>query len=336
MTTERLGVIEGGAATPAPQPAAAPHPKKYKATIYPKNREVDPELAALIGELERVLDRKIWVLIHYGRNEKDPWDEVSGAVYRGFRDKKNDIKQDDKVGLLIHSPGGQARSAYEIVRLFQRRTDDFVTIIPSYAKSAATLISIGGYPIYMGSEAELGPLDVQMYDDERDQWDSALNAVQSFERLNAYALTAYDQAMQLFLTRTGKRPQTLMPFALQYATSIVGPMADKIDTLEVTSKSRELKVAEDYAVRVMMPNYSEPDARSIARNLVERFSTHSFVIDREEAGTGPGGGASSFHLGLNVADCSPEIQEIFTRLTPYIEKSQRSGPIMGRIVEAST
>jgi len=315
----------------APVAPAVSIPKKYRATIHAKN-EIDPGFAELIAELEKYLERKLWVLVNHGRDERDPWDDISGAVYCGFRNQKADIVPDEKVGLLIHSPGGQARAAYEIVRLFQRRTREFVTAVPLYAKSAATLLSVGGYPIHIGSEAELGPLDVQMYDEDHDEWESALNAVQSFERLNAYALTAYDQAMQLFVARTGKKPQTLMPLALQYATSIVGPMADKIDTFEVTSKSRELKVAEDYAVRIMRLNYPENVARSIARQLVERYSTHGFVIDRAEAAPGLDGRAGPFNLGLNVAEMSSELEGIFTRLVPYLEKP---GPVIGRIVEAN-
>jgi hypothetical protein len=342
-----LGVIEGGAGSP-PDPASAgaesfaaaaaaaaaavvPAPKKYRATVFPSG-EINPEFGGLIGEIEKLLGHKVWVLVHQGTDEKDRWDTLTQQLSRGFRDKKADIAPNEKVGLLIESPGGDARSAYEIVRLFQRRTPEFVTIVPYYAKSAATLIAIGGSEIIMGMEAELGPLDVQMYDTDKEEWHSALNAVQSFERLNAYALTAYDQAMQLFGTRTGKKPQFLMTYALQYATSIVGPMADKIDTLEVTSKARELKVAEDYAIRVMRANYPWASAQEIARKLVERYSTHGFIIDREEAGTAAGVRSSPFNLGLKVTAASPELEGIFTRLAPYLDKK---GPIVGRIVEVS-
>jgi hypothetical protein len=168
-----------------------------------------------------------------------------------------------------------------------------------------------------------------MYDTNRDEWDSALNAVQSFERLNAYAMMAYDQAMQLFVSRTRKKPNVLMPLALQYATGLVGPLADKIDTFEVTSKSRELKVAEDYAVRIMRPNYPQMTASSIARTLVERYSTHGFVIDKTEAG---GRANSPYNLGLKIADFSVEVEDIFTNLTPFLEKR---GPVIGRIVEVT-
>jgi hypothetical protein len=109
--------------------------------------------------------------------------------------------------------------------------------------------------------------------------------------------------------------------------------SEKIDTFEVTSKARALKVAEDYAIRLMRLNYSEVVARSIARSLVERYSEHGFTIDRDEAGTDSAGRASIFHLGLKIAKLSSEVEGIFTRLTPYLEQQ---GPIVGRIVEASS
>ncbi len=114
------------------------------------------------------------------------------TLYHGFLEKKADIALKDRVGLLIRSPGGQINWAYKIVRLFQRRTEEFFTIVPFYAKSAATLIALGGKQIIMGSEAELGPLDVQLWNEETEEYSSALDAVQAFERLNSYALTAFD------------------------------------------------------------------------------------------------------------------------------------------------
>lgn len=327
-----LMVIEGGgkAGPDALAPAVVPAARKFRASIHPKDADIDPEFGALVLRLEVHLGYKLWALIHGRGTGTSDWDDISPQVCRGFLEQKSKIIQNEKVGLLIDSPGGYARSAYEIVRLFQRRTENLYTIVPLYAKSAATLLAIGGREIVMGMEAELGPLDVQIYDADRDEWDSALNAVQSFERLNAYALMAYDQAMILFASRTGKKPAALMPLALQYVTSIVGPMADKIDTFEVTSKARELKVAEDYAIRLMRPYYSQQAAQRIARNLVERYSTYSFIIDRAEAGTAVAGRGSAFNLGLNIAKVSSETEEIFTSMTPFLYET---GPIIGRIEE---
>jgi hypothetical protein len=167
-------------------PTSSTTPKSYAASIY-QDEEIAPDFAEIILELEKTLELKIWLLI---QNGDDNWDEIKSEVYNGFRDHKTEISKNERTGLLLHSLGGDATAAYKIVRLFQRRTTAFMTIVPLYAKSAATLMALGGKEIVMGMDAELGPLDVQIYDEEKEEYDSALNAVQSLERLNAHALTA--------------------------------------------------------------------------------------------------------------------------------------------------
>lgn len=302
-------------------PAAS---KTYKATIF-ADCDIPAEFGEAIEELEKLLEMQLWIMV---QNSQDKWGDISEDVYKGFREKKSDIAREGKCGLLIHSPGGHASSAYKIVRLFQRRAEEFFTIVPVYAKSAATLMAIGGKEIVMGMDAELGPLDVQIYDEEKDDYDSALNAVQSLERLNAYALTAFDQAMQLFLLRINKKPDSLIPFALDYATSIVKPLVEKIDTIDLTRKSRELKEAQDYAARLMMSNYTSVEYNRIASSLVEKYSTHEFVVDRKEATLGRGTPRRPIGLGLHMSDPSQEAEGLFDRLAPHLERIT----VIGRLV----
>jgi Serine dehydrogenase proteinase len=323
-----LEIVEGGAAVAQ---SAPPAPKKYRASIHPTT-EVPADFAALIFSLESALQLKIWCLIQQGEED---FDEMGMTLYKGLLERKDEILARDRVGLLLHSPGGQITWAYKIARLFQERTDEFFTIVPLYAKSAATLIAVGGKQIIMGSEAELGPLDVQLWNDEAEEYNSALDAVQAFERLNSYALAAYDQAMALLVRRTGKKPTTLMPAALQYATSIVSPLADKIDTIELTKKSRELRVAEEYAKRVMRANYTPSEYTTIASALVERYPAHSFVIGPGEAGSEWGQSrvlGSVPSLGLKVTRAPLNVEGIFTGLLPYLFRDT----IIGRIVEVNS
>lgn len=331
MANEAEPAPEGGGAVvslstaASAAPAAKPAPKKYTATIY-ASEAVTPEFADAIAELEKLLRRKIWMMIQNGRA---PWGEVSRSVFNGFREHKGEIVKDESVALLIQSPGGLATEAYKIVRLFQRRTESFSTIVPLYAKSAATLMACAGREIVMGMDAELGPLDVQLYDEDKEYYDSALNAVQSLERLNAYALSSFDQAMLLFMARMNKKADALMPTALSYATNIVRPLVEKIDTIELTRKSRELKVAEDYAVRLMRPNYPDRECKRIASSLVERYSTHEFFIDQTEASAEGATPKMPLNLGLNIAFPSREVEDIFTKLVPYLERAT----FIGRVTE---
>jgi hypothetical protein len=314
----------GATVTPIPF-SGSPAAKKYTATIH-HDEPISAEFAETIFEIEKALELKLWLLIQNGEEQHD---DIGRAVYNGFRNAKTEIGKNERVGLLIHSPGGNASYAYKIIRLFQRRTDAFHTIVPLYAKSAATLMAIGGRELILGLDAELGPLDVQIYDEDKEDYDSALNAVQSLERLNAYALTALDQAMQLLLARMRKRADILLPTALQYASGIVKPLAEKLDTIEITRKSRELKVAEDYAVRLMRPHYTERDSKRIASDLVERYSAHEFVIDSQEAGKGGKGPRMPSNLGLNITLASEDVEGMFCKIVPYLERAT----IIGRITE---
>lgn len=232
---------------------------------------------------------------------------------------------------LVESPGGHAEYAYKIARLFQRRASMLTMVVPQWAKSAATLLTLGGSRIVMGRDAELGPLDVQIFDPDKEEYDSALNAVQSLERLNAFALTAMDQVMQLLLLRTRKKSDVLLPMVFDHTTKFLRPLLEKIDTIELTRKSRELKVAEQYAVRLMKgAGYTWPEAQRIARALVERFPTHGFVIDRQEAEAKetfsvPGASDVAYGLGLKLAPADPVIDKIIDQLIPYLDSLNAVG-----------
>ena len=318
----------GAAAAPAAAPAVTVVPKKYFASIYPTDKSLPDEFGKLITELEEKLELPIWLIVQ--NDDESDWGYLSREVYNDFRNAKNKIEEGKPVALLLHSGGGQAEYAYKIVRIFQRRSAELTILVPHYAKSAATLMALGGKRIIMGGEAELGPLDVQIYDSEKEDYDSALNAVQSLERLNAYALTALDQGMQLFLARTRKKPDALLPLAITYATGIIKPLVEKIDTIDLTKKSRELKVAEDYAIRLMRSNYAPQVAQRIASHLVERYSTHGFVIDRTEAMVYETPARSKpFGLGLKIEKAKSEIELVFDSLTPHLEKLT----VVGRVVE---
>lgn len=66
--------------------------------------------------------------------------------------------------LLISSPGGLGLTAERIIRICRRYsgTDDYWAVVPSKAKSAATMICLGASKIMMGETAELGPIDPQV------------------------------------------------------------------------------------------------------------------------------------------------------------------------------
>ena len=329
--------VNGKARVKKPKPvkaATSPKKKKYEATVHfaaidsSKHDSPPPEFVALIHRLEAKMGMPIWLLIQNGRGQ---YSEIDSATFKGFQQHKNEIPEGTSVALLIESPGGLPDRAYYIARYFQRRASRFVTIIPQYAKSAATLLALSGNEILMGRDAELGPLDVQVFDAVRERYGSALNTLQSLERIHADAMSCFDTMMQLLLMRTGKRVDLLLPTVLHHSTEFVRPLVEKVDTLDYTEKSRAMKMAEEYAVRLMKhAGYPQGEPEAIARQLVTEYADHGFIIDSDEAKNLCVLPDRRNPVKLRVISGDTGIESIFDELTPFLD----SLTVVGRLQEA--
>ena len=281
--------------------------QQYIADIIPGEKEkLDDELIRLLCELQNQFGQlPLWLflqgnqdLLHYG-------------LQCSFLERKSQISLEEPALLLIDSPGGDARAAYQIARLFNRRAG-FIALIPRYAKSAATLLALGAHHIYMGSDAELGPLDAQLRDVEREGDISALDEVHTLERLNAAALEVFDQTMWLLLRRTGKKIESILPHILEYTANFIRPLIENIDAVHYTQMARVLRVSEEYAIRLLSSNskHTYEEASSIARRLVEQYPEHEFVIDADEAK----------EIGLKIQSPQEELNQIFDALIPKLNE----------------
>ena len=70
--------------------------------------------------------------------------------------------QGDSVDIILQSPGGAVEAAESIVGLIRSKLKKVRFIIPSMAKSAATMLAMSGDEIIVGMSGELGPTDPQM------------------------------------------------------------------------------------------------------------------------------------------------------------------------------
>jgi hypothetical protein len=171
----------------------------------------------------------------------------------------------------------------------------------------------------MGCDAELGPLDVQITDHQTETTGSALDEIQALERLNSAALDQIDQTMFLLLSRTSKKVDTLLPLVLDYVVMMMQPLVDKIDTLHYSSRARVLKVAEDYAVRLLEPRYPRPAAELIARRIVNSYPEHGFVIDRDEL-------SGEDFLGLvDFESTPPQVQSSIDEIEDFLGSQDGRG-----------
>ena len=71
--------------------------------------------------------------------------------------------------LLLHTPGGVTNAAETIVAYLRSQFTDIEVIIPTYAMSAGTMISLAANRIVMGRQSQLGPIDPQFVMGQRAQ-----------------------------------------------------------------------------------------------------------------------------------------------------------------------
>jgi hypothetical protein len=293
--------------------------KAYYISIFPgENTPVEPEFAELILQLEEQLMMPVWMIIQDG-HPLESFHQIDLDTFKGFQSACGEIEPNEPCALLLETPGGSADCSYRIARLFQRRTRKFFTFVPQYAKSAGTLLALAGTEIIMARDAEIGPLDVQMIDVDREEFRSALDAVQSLERLGAFSLSATANMLHFLMHFTQKRTDALLPHVLSYATSFIKPLVDKIDTVDFTKKSRELKVAEDYATILMKGNYPSDHVRPIVSRLVSGYPAHRFVIDRDEAVAGVPSGDGEGIARLKIRPATAEMEKTIPRLIKYLD-----------------
>jgi hypothetical protein len=81
-----------------------------------------------------------------------------------FADLLERIQHGSNIDLLLHTPGGDMDVAEKIVSMIRARSGEasFRVIVPDFAKSAGTLIAIGGDVALMSDTSELGPIDPQI------------------------------------------------------------------------------------------------------------------------------------------------------------------------------
>lgn len=181
--------------------------------------------------------------------------------------------------------------------------------------------ALGASEIYMGEFAELGPLDVQYSDPDREERMSALDEVHVLDRVHAFALKALDETVILMMSRTRKKSEVILPLCMEFTTKLVAPMLQNVDVVHHTAVARMLKVAEEYAVRIMAPHQLDKRAEAIASALVETYPDHGFLIDREEAKK----------LGLPIQTVNDQLEDVLRMLADVLRREERS--ILGALTE---
>jgi hypothetical protein len=188
-----------------------------------------------------------------------------------------------EIDIWLESPGGDAHAAYKLALLLRAAASKVRVVVPDYAKSAATLLSLVGDEIYLAPAADFGPLDAQMPDEGTLSGSiSALNIARAADEVARDAVEMAVTGGADLLAITGlSRAQTLDAM-LRFSASFSEPLVCQLDPKVVHHAKQMLQVTAKYAEHLLKGAGNE-SPRRIAQALVETFPTHGYVISREEA-----------------------------------------------------
>lgn len=108
----------------------------------------------LIGDIQGATGRPLFIYfaqLDQVINHTDP-DDLS-EILSGV--------QGDEADLFIQTPGGNVDATEKLIGILRQRLKSWRVIVPSWAKSAGTVIALSSKEIMLGVNSELGPIDPQ-------------------------------------------------------------------------------------------------------------------------------------------------------------------------------
>jgi ClpP class serine protease len=91
-----------------------------------------------------------------------PFISITGEDLNGFMSVIHGMDCTRGLTLIIHTPGGEIGAAETIVSYLRSKFESIEVVVPAFAMSAGTMISLAAERIVMGRQSQLGPIDPQI------------------------------------------------------------------------------------------------------------------------------------------------------------------------------
>jgi hypothetical protein len=243
--------------------------------IIDVKEEDDPKLSKKLAEISKKHDAVLMACIApYVGLKISPTKTINAQI--GLSEEFavetaiNEIQaktDNQKLLLLVNSPGGLVQSSYKIARALRKTFKEITVFVPHIAASGGTLLAIAGNKIVMGMMSQLSPLDPQA--SVEDGAVSANSVVDAHE----------------FVTRL------FDDVSVEDAPYSYKTLADKCDGVDIRDALASLSLMQEYILEILEDcGYSKEECKKISYNIVRGFKTHDEVINSDKAKK----------LGLNV------------------------------------
>ena len=188
-----------------------------------------------------------------------------------------------KLSLFLTTYGGDPHGGYRVARCLRHHYEHIRLIVPSYCKSAGTLIAIAANELAIGDMGELGPLDVQVTKpSEPQERGSGLDVMTALTSCADHAQQVYTMFYQRARLTLRMSPKVAGEVASQVVAGLMAPLYSQIDPLRIGEMQRAMSITLEYGTRLNGHSSNLKDGS--LDKLVIQYPAHGFVIDRKEAG----------------------------------------------------
>lgn len=217
---------------------------------------------------------------------------ISHPIERSLHQKLTDVLEKHKHGgkaqakctVFLTTYGGDPHAGFRIARALRHHYKKGVrVVVPSFCKSAGTLIAIGANELAIGDLGELGPLDVQVSKPtEILERGSGLDYTQALMVALEHAQSAFAHSLMQMRGRFRFSTKMAGELAARLACGVVEPLYAQIDPNRIGEMQRAIQIANEYGTR--LNGHASNLKEGALDTLVAGYPSHSFVIDRKEAG----------------------------------------------------
>jgi len=184
--------------------------------------------------------------------------------------------------VFLTTYGGDPNGGYRVARCLRHHYEHVRLVVPSFCKSAGTLIAIAANELAIGDFGELGPLDIQIRKpSELQENSSGLDIMQALQTVTAHTQQTFHRMLVETRNASGLSTKLCAEFAGKVAAAIAAPLFAQIDPTRLGEMQRATRVAYEYGKR--LDKYCSNLKRGALERLIGDYPAHGFVIDRKEA-----------------------------------------------------
>jgi hypothetical protein len=253
-------------------------------------------------------DLQAGVLAYVTGDRENLETEVGADVLRRLPRHLDAIGKQDRLALVLYTLGGDTNTPWPFVNFLRSYCDQLLVLVPFWAHSAGTLISLGADRIYMTRFGTLSPIDPSVANEFNPQDPASQERIPiAVEDVLAYFQLASEQ---------GAHETALAGDAFARLAEAVHPLAlgnVKRSIEQIWQLAKKL-------IRLHTPDADDEALTALVMRLTTELYSHSHLITRAEARA----------LGLPVEEPSEHLEDrllaYYDRLKADLELLQKFDP----------